>query len=162
LGGFVRKILAVVLLALGLESVAFATTKHMPLPPSLMLGKRVYIENQTPDCPQCADQVYGELTKWGRFQIVTDPKESDLVFVLTSTSSERPVGVNSNTSGSNTYGTVVSVEDYTVYLTVVDGHTGQRLYSIGEYWRFRWSKPSVTLIKKLRERIAEEEPGAKH
>ncbi len=157
-----RSALALMLLAVGFVSPASAATKHMPLPPPLLQGKHVYIDNQTPDCPECADQVYNELTKWPRFEVVSDPKQADLVFVLTSSSSERPVVINSNTTGSSTNSTVTSVEDYTVYLTITDAHTSQRLYSNGEYWRFRWSKPSVTLIKKLRERIEEEERATKH
>lgn len=156
-----RRATILLLLCFGYTLLAFATPKHMPLPPALMQAKSIYIDNQTPDCPECSDQAYNELKKWGRFQVVSDPKDADLIFVLKSTSSERPVSVVSNTnpSGSNssqTNSSVISVEDYTVFLTVVNAHINQQLYSNGAYWRFKWSKPTATLIKELRKRIDEE------
>ena len=162
LGANARRAILLFLSFGGLTALAFAGAKHMPLPPALMQAKTVYIENQTPDCPECADQAYSELLKWGRFTVVTDPKRADLIFVLRSTSTERPVGViaNTNPSGegsSQTTGTVVSHEDYTVYLSVLDARTNQQLYSNGEYWRFAWSKPAGTLVKDLRKRIADQE-----
>jgi hypothetical protein len=154
---------AIVLLVpcLGFTLFAPAAPRHMPLPPALMQAKAIYIDNQTPDCPECSDQAYDELKKWGRFQVVTDPKNADLLFILKATSSERPVTVVSNTnstgpSSAQTNSSVISVEDYTVYLTVVNAHTNQQLYNNGAYWRFRWSKPTKALIKELRKRIEDE------
>lgn len=157
---------ALFLLLVGLTGVAFGGTKHMPLSPSVMHAKRVYIDNQTPDCPECADHTYNELLKWGRFQVVTDPKDADLVFVLKSTSTERPVTVVANTTSSgadssHTTGTIVSHEDYTVYLSVLDARTNQQLYNNSEYWRFAWSKPAATLVKDLRKRMEDQEHESK-
>jgi hypothetical protein len=161
-----RRIVGFILLFGGFPCVVTASAKHMPLAPSLMQAKRVYIDNQTPDCPECADQAYGELSKWGRFQVVSEPKGADLIFVLKSTSTERPIGVVANTTSntatsSQTSGTVISHEDYTVYLSVLDANTNQTLYSNGEYWRFAWSKPAATLVKDLRKRIDDQERGSK-
>jgi hypothetical protein len=160
IGGKMQRAM-VLLLCFGFTLSTSAAPKHMPLSPVLMQAKLIYIDNQTPDCPQCSDQAYEELKKWGRFQVVSDPKDADLLFVLKSTSSERPVSVvsNTNSSGSNsaqTNSSVISVEDYTVFLTVVNAHTNQQLYSNGAYWRFKWSKPTITLIKELRKRIEDE------
>jgi hypothetical protein len=111
--GTLRRTAALFLLILASTCAAFTGTRHMPLPPALVQAKRIYIDNQTPDCPECADHAYDELSKWGRFQTVADPKEADLIFVLKSTSSERPVSVVSNTmstgtDSSHTSNTVVS------------------------------------------------------
>jgi len=162
----VRRAAALILLIVASVCSVFAAAKRMPLPPALLQGKRIYIDNQTPDCPQCSDQAYEELSKWGRFQIVTDPKDADLIFVLKSTSTERPVSVVSNTTStgadsSHTNGTVISHEDYTVYLTVLDARTNQQLYSNGAYWRFAWSKPTKTLVIDLRKRIDDQERESK-
>ena len=162
IGGKMPRAMALLLPCFGLTLFASAAPKHMPLSPALMQAKGIYIDNQTPDCPQCSDQAYDELKKWGRFQVVTDPKDADLLFVLKSTSSERPVSVVSNTNSSSTNSSqtsssVISVEDYTMFLTVVNAHTNQQLYSNGAYWRFKWSKPTTTLIKELRKRIEDEE-----
>ena len=161
-----RRAAALILLVVAPLLVAVAGTKHMPLPPALLQAKRIYIDNRTPDCPQCADHAFDELSKWGRFQIVTDPKDADLIFVLKSTSSETPVTVIANTTStgtdsSQTTGRVISREDYTMYLTVLDARTNQQLYSNGVYWRFVWSKPTKTLVKDLRKRIEDQERESK-
>jgi hypothetical protein len=138
----------------------------MPLSPEIMSAKRVYIDNRTPDCPECSDHAYNALLKWGRFKVVTDPKDADLIFVLKSTSTERPIGVSANTvpnsdGSSQTTGTIVTHEDYTVYLSVLDARTGRQLYSDSAYWRFEWSKPTAALIKGLQKRIDEQEGESK-
>ena len=71
---------------------------------------------------------------------------------------------NTTATSSNsavTNGTVVSHEDYTVYLTVLDVRTNQQLYSNSAYWRFAWSKPTKTLVKDLRKRIEDRERESK-
>ena len=161
-----RRAAALFLLIIASICAAFAGTKHMPLPPAVLQAKRIYIDNRTPDCPECADHAYDELSKWGRFQIVTDPKDADLVFVLKSTSTERPVSVVANTTStgsdsSHTNGTVISREDYTVFVTVMDARTNQQLYSNSAYWRFAWSKPTKTLVRDLRKRIEDQERESK-
>jgi len=161
-GGKMQRAFVLLLPCFGFAVFASAAPQHMPLPPELLQAKLIYIDNQTPDCPECSDQAYNELKKWGRFQIVSDPKSADLLFILKSASSERPVTVVSNTNSSGptsaqTDSSVISVEDYTVFLTVVNAYTDRQLYSNGAYWRFRWSKPAVTLIKQLRKRIEDQE-----
>ena len=146
--------------SLGYGDLADEAAK-LPLPDA-----EKFIDNQTPDCPECADHTYNELLKWGRFQVVTDPKDADLVFVLKSTSTERPVTVVANTTSSgadssHTTGTIVSHEDYTVYLSVLDARTNQQLYNNSEYWRFAWSKPAATLVKDLRKRMEDQEHESK-
>lgn len=161
-----RRAAALILLIAASMCSVFAATKRMPLPPALLQAKRIYIDNRTLDCPECADHAFDELSKWGRFQVVTDPKDADLVFVLKSTSTERPVSVVANTTStgvdsSQTNGTVISHEDDTVYLTVLDAHTNQQLYSNSAYWRFAWSKPTKTPVKELRKRIEDQERESK-
>lgn len=159
--------LSLVILMVGiLCQSAFSSQKRMPLPDTLFQAKSVYIDNQTPDCPECADQAYQELSEWGRFKVVSDPKNADLLLVLTSTSSMRPIGVVANTTSSSpgsaqTNGTVVERQDYTVYLAVVDAKTNQQLYRNVAYWRFAWSKPAKGLIKDLRKRMEEQEHKAR-
>jgi hypothetical protein len=162
-----RRAVLSLLLSVALVCGAFAGSKHMPLPPAVFQAKRIYIDNETPDCPECADHAYQELTKWGRFQIVTDPKDADLVFVLKSTSTERPVAVTGNNTStgngsSHTNATIISHEDYTVYLTVTDARTNQQLYNNGAYWRFAWSRPTKALIREFRKRVEDQATESKH
>lgn len=165
IGDKMQRAMAPLLLCFGFTLIASAAPKHIPLSPALMQAKQIYIDNQTPDCPRCSDQAYEELNKWGRFQVVSDPKDADLLFVLKSTSTEHPVVVsNTISTGPNsalTGSTVTSDEDYFVFLTVVNAHTNQQLYSNSAYWKFRWSKPTITLIKELRKRIEEQDDPKK-
>lgn len=61
---------------------AVAGTKHAP-PPELMAARTIYIENNS-KAAVLADGCYDELTKWGQFQIVSDPKQADLIFQISS------------------------------------------------------------------------------
>ena len=67
--------------AVSLLSVFAFAGQHAPLPPQLMSAKTVYIENNTGQA-SFADKCYDELTKWGRFRVVSDPKQADLTFQI--------------------------------------------------------------------------------
>ncbi|HZR55699.1 MAG TPA: hypothetical protein VFA74_02410 [Terriglobales bacterium] len=62
-----------------LSSSAFAA--HEPLPPELLQAKTVNIQNYSGQA-SWADGCYDELQKWGRFKIVSNPKDADLIFRL--------------------------------------------------------------------------------
>jgi hypothetical protein len=69
-----------VLLTLTLGSLAAFATRA-PLPAELMQARTVYIQNYSGQARR-ADGCYGELQKWARFKVVSDPKGADLVFRL--------------------------------------------------------------------------------
>jgi hypothetical protein len=56
--------------------------QHLPLPATVLAAKAVFIDNQT-GMAKLGDRAYEELRKWGRFQIVSDRKRADLIFLLT-------------------------------------------------------------------------------
>jgi hypothetical protein len=56
--------------------------QHLPLPATVLAAKTVFIDNQT-GIAKLGDRAYEELKKWGRFQIVADRKQADLIFLLT-------------------------------------------------------------------------------
>jgi hypothetical protein len=63
-----------------LAALAWGGTPHAPLPQALMTAKTVYIQGDA----SAVDHCYAELTKWGRFRIVTDQKEADVTFQIES------------------------------------------------------------------------------
>src|SRR6266850_2199481 len=77
--------------------------QHLPLPANVLTAKAVFIDNQT-GMAKLGDRAYDELKKWGRFQIVPDRKQADLIFLLTA--QERDGGYV--TSGGGQTGTVDS------------------------------------------------------
>jgi hypothetical protein len=66
-----------------------AKDKYAPLPASVIAAKTVYIDNQTGH-PEITDRAYEALSKWGRFKILTNAKDADLVLRFTADTKGRP------------------------------------------------------------------------
>jgi hypothetical protein len=66
-----------------------AKDKHVPLPASVIAAKTVYIDNQTGHA-EITDRAVDALTKWGRFKILNDAKDADLVLRFTADTKGRP------------------------------------------------------------------------
>jgi len=58
-----------------------AKDKHLPLPPQVMTAKTVYIDNQS-GFAKMGDKCNEEIQKWGRFQVVQNRKQADLILLL--------------------------------------------------------------------------------
>jgi cell division protein FtsL len=79
---------AVAALALVVSPI-HAKEKHVPLPASVIAAKTVYIDNQTGHA-EITDRAVDALTKWGRFKILKDAKDADLVLRFTADTKGRP------------------------------------------------------------------------
>jgi hypothetical protein len=104
-------------------STALAKTKHAPLPDRILQAKTVYIDNQS-GAADINDKAYEELSKWGRFKIVTTAREADLV--LLASANAYVAGYRTNSSGTINDNSV-EVQSRTTtemgrntYLTVID------------------------------------------
>jgi hypothetical protein len=85
-----KTVAAVAALAFALVvSPIHAKEKHAPLPASVIAAKTVYIDNQTGHS-EITDRAVDALTKWGRFKIVTDAKDADLILQFTADTKGRP------------------------------------------------------------------------
>jgi hypothetical protein len=140
--------------------------QHLPLPATVLSAKTVFIDNQT-GMAKLGDRAYEELTKWGRFQIVADRKQADLIFLLTAqerdggyvTSGGGQTGTvdssgNIRTSSDPTYTSHVTV-GYT-YLTVYDAKSGDNLWSESKRWGNLYTgfhSATKGLIGELKKRI---------
>ena len=145
-----------------------AKDRHLPLPPQITTAKTVYIDNQS-GIAKLGDRAYQQLQKWGRFQVVQDRKQADLIFLLSAreynggyvTSGSSTTGTvdesgNINTNSSPTYTRPVSV-NYT-YLTVIDPKTGDNLWSDSKQWGNLYNgfhSATKGLIDDLEKRIKE-------
>ena len=111
-----------------------AKDKHLPLPVAVFSAKTVFIDNQS-GMAKIGDRAYEELRKWGRFQIVSDRKDADLIFLLSAeehttgyvTSGGGQTGTvnesgNINTTSKPTYTTPQTVGH--TFLTVFDAKSG--------------------------------------
>jgi hypothetical protein len=66
-----------------------AKEKHAPLAASVMAAKSVYIDNQTGHS-EITDRASDALSKWGRFKILDNAKDADLVLQFTADTKGRP------------------------------------------------------------------------
>jgi hypothetical protein len=109
----------------------------------IMSAKTAYFEDRT-GVDKVGEAALIELKKWGRFQVVTDKKKADLIFLL----SADPYQGGHVTLASGNTGTIDNghveedrVPDYNVqgpvrdaYLSVIDRATGNSLWSDSHRW----------------------------
>jgi hypothetical protein len=122
-----------------------AKDNHAPLPAGVMAAKTVYIDNQTGEAA-ITDRAYDALTKWGRFKILKDAKDADLVLQFTANTKGRPTPPGNDIDRSPTP-VVFSVRDQ----------------SNKELWSVSMDKPfhsqSLIDIAEFKKRIQEQEKG---
>ena len=109
-----------------------------PLPPQIYTGKKVFISNAGGDSnyvytggpDRLYNQFYAALQSWGRYQLVTNPAESDLVLAV---SFSNPfIGENSQ-SGNNQPVIGRSISDPQFRLTIIDPGTRVTLWTFTEH-----------------------------
>jgi len=117
--------------------------KQMARSPRILSAKTVYFDNQS-GSDAVGNNALAQLTKWGKFQLVTERKQADLVFLL---SADPYKGGNivfaSGQTGTieNGHVTEDAVPNYNnqsptryAYLTVIDPKTGDNLWSDKHLW----------------------------
>jgi hypothetical protein len=133
--------LALILIA----SPIHAKENHAPLPAGVMAAKTVYIDNKTGEAA-ITDRAYDAISKWGRFKIVKQAKDADLVLLFTANTKGRPTPPGNDIDKSPTP-VVFSVRDQ----------------ANNELWSVSMDKPfhSQTLldISEFKKRIQEQEKG---
>jgi hypothetical protein len=112
--------------------------------PRILSARNIYFDNQT-GAAAVGDDALAELKKWGRFQIVTDRKQADLIILLTADPyPQRKLIISGGQTGSiDTTGHVyedpvpdfnaVSITRY-AYLTVIDPANGDKLWAAEHVW----------------------------
>ena len=118
--------------------------KQHGLPLKILSAKSLYFDNQT-GAQHVAEKTLDELKKWGRFKIVRDPKQADLIFLL----SADPYGggyiiyLGGQTGTIDKSGNIEAdpVPTYNkaspvryAYLTVIDTNTGVSLWKDSHVW----------------------------
>jgi hypothetical protein len=114
-----------------------------PLPAQIHNGKKVFISNAGGDSnylysggpDRLYDQFYAALQSWGRYQLVTDPAEADLVFAVSF--SNQFVGENGPTGNGSSQPLVGrSLTDPQFRLTILDPGTRVTLWTLTEHLEF--------------------------
>jgi hypothetical protein len=109
----------------------------------ILSAKSVYLNNQT-GSDAVGQNALAQLKKWGKFQLVADPRQADVIFLL---SADPYKGGNiifaSGQTGSINDGHITEnpVPNYNkqsptryAYLTVIDPKTGDNLWSDKHLW----------------------------
>jgi hypothetical protein len=137
-------VLIVVFTILALGEVSAQRNEPSRLSPLLLAAKSVYFDNQT-GTPKVGEKALERLKKWGRFQIAQDRRRADLILLL----SADPYKGGYLVFADGTTGTIDKTgkidEEPTpyynraapvryAYLTVIDPHTGEKLWSEDARW----------------------------
>ena len=141
--------------------IAAQPQKQLARSPRIQSAKFVYFEDKT-GVDAVGNKALAQLKKWGRFQIVQDRKQADLIFMLSADSYR---GGTIIASGGQT-GTIENgridedrAPNYTrqspvryVFLTVMDPQTGDTLWSGSHRWGgllTGFNSAGERLVKKL-------------
>ncbi len=118
--------------------------KQLAKSPEMMAAKTVYFQDRT-GVDAVAAATVAELKKWGRFQVVKDKKDADLVFLLSADPYKGGYVLlasgQTGTIGDNGHIEEDRVPNYNVqaptrdaYLSVIDPKTGKLLWSESHVW----------------------------
>lgn len=125
---------------------ALAKKEKLPLPAEIMQAKAVYVFCDA--CPRAMaaakTTALDELSDWGHFKVVRDPKEADLIFLF---SGNQYLGDYVTRDGPDTRPVHIEI----TYLDIVDPRTGESLWSDTRRWG-SWLVPKATrsLIEEFR------------
>jgi hypothetical protein len=137
-------LLFLVALASSIAPISAQPQRELAQSPRIQSAKSVCFEDKT-GVDAVGNKALAELKKWGRFQIIRDPKQADLILIL---SVDPYKGGFTITAGGQT-GTVDEngqieedrVPNYNrqapvryAYLTVIDTKTGDPLWSESHRW----------------------------
>ena len=118
--------------------------EHSKLSPTILSAKTVYFDDQT-GAAQVGEKTREQIEKWGRFQIVQDRKQADLVVLLSASPYKGgyvvTAGGETGTVDRNgridldpapTFNKLTPVRY--AYLTVIDPETQENLWSDSHQW----------------------------
>ena len=136
--------LSILVLASLLVVTPAVAQKQLAQSPRILLAKSAYFDNQT-GSDAVGKNALAQLRKWRRFQVVGDPKEADLIFLLSADPYKggNIVFASGQTGSIDSNGRVAEdpIPDYNklsparyAYLTVIDPKTGDNLWSRKHVW----------------------------
>lgn len=153
---------AALLFTLVAASASLCAQKQAAHSTRILDAKTVYFLDKT-ESHEVGAAALAELKKWGKYKIVSSPKEADLVLLLSADPfRDGDILFASGQTGSmNADGRVVTdpVPNYTraaptrsAYLTVIDAKTDEKLWSAEHVWGgllTGYNTAGVRLVRKL-------------
>jgi hypothetical protein len=153
------------LLFLGAALAAGAWANDQPVPTELLQAKTVFIlkgmvYQQKHDPTGVASNIEPcreELGKWGRYTVVANPKEADLILRVSNRDDRHStIAGSASVTGSVTLGSMYTIID------VIQPSSGKVLFSVAHNWSRSWSTKTAATgaVKDLRKRVEETEKMA--
>jgi serine/threonine protein kinase len=138
---------------------ASAQDKYAPLPEKVINARTIFYINDT-SSSRFGDNLYQELEKWNRWEVVTDKKNADLILVL----SQRDyiegtiATANTTTSGHATYatGTSAPIKSSSWHIFLIDPTSGETVWvsnhTGGRLWQ-SWGSVARSLLSDIQKRM---------
>jgi hypothetical protein len=134
--------------------------KYAPLPDKVLRAKTVFYVNDTGNS-RFGDDLYRELKKWNRWQVVTDRSKADLVLVLSQR--ETVDGViatgTATATGTTATGTAVAapIKSSSWFIHLIDPSNGETLWTTrhtlgGRLWQ-SWGSVARSLLSDVQKRM---------
>src|ERR1700736_2839984 len=139
---------------------AFAQDKYDPLPEKVINARTIFYVNDT-GSSRFGDDLYQELEKWNRWEVVTDKKNADLILVLSQRDhiEGRIVIANATTSGHDTYatGTSAPMKSSVWHIFLIDPTSGETVWvsshtSGARLWQ-SWGSVARSLLSDIQKRM---------
>jgi predicted Ser/Thr protein kinase len=140
--------------------IAFAQDKYAPLPEKVINARTIFYINDT-GSSRFGDNLYQELEKWNRWEVVTDKKNADLILVLSQRDHiEGTIATaNATTSGHDTYatGTSAPIKSSSWHIFLIDPTSGETVWVSshtlgGRLWQ-SWGSVARSLLSDIQKRM---------
>src|ERR1700730_18515593 len=134
--------------------------KYAPLPEKVVNAKTVFYINDTTSS-RFGDDLYQELRKWNRWQVVTDKKKADLILVLSQrdyiegTIATATATTSGNTAYATGTGAPIKTSSWHIFLiNPVNGHTVWISSHTmgGRLWQ-SWGSVASSLLSDIQKRM---------
>jgi serine/threonine protein kinase len=140
---------------------AFAQDKYAPLPEKVINARTIFYVNDT-GSSRFGDNLYQELEKWNRWEVVTDKKNADLILVLSQRDHIEGTIVTATatatTSGHATYatGTGAPMKSSSWHIFLIDPTSGETVWVAvhtgGRLWQ-SWGSVARSLLSDIQKRM---------
>ena len=139
---------------------AFAQDKYAPLPEKVINARTIFYVNDT-GSSRFGDNLYQELEKWNRWEVVTDKKNADLILVLSQRDHiEGTIATaNATTSGQATYatGTSAPIKSSSWHIFLIDPTSGETVWvsshTLGARLWQSWRSVARALLSDIQKRM---------
>lgn len=139
-------------LSLLLSLVPTFAAEHAPLPTALLNAKTVYLLNSSGDAA-VFDRLYEKLKAWGRWEVVADGEDADLLLVFGAANGVNGAIASASSGPGYAYSSVTPILTMPRLLAVYDMRSKQQLLLVSCERRLSGGYTAGVLVNRMRKRI---------